>query len=279
MVKTEILKITPELAKMMIEKNITTNRKIRKSRVDELARLILENKFYLTHQGLAFSETGDLIDGQHRLNAIIQANKPVEMMITTGLKQESFSALDRGLQRSMSDILINNEKRVVEVATTLTRLTVGTQAARLPHVVLEVLNKKRETIVKVHNLYKGTKKYTTMPFLLAATVFHEINPDFVEKIHKAVCTDDFGNYTTMAIAVQAKIGRSGSLQGKKVEGQLGAFILGCFLYDETKKDGKMIKVVNPIFYRSALKLWINGYGSFTRCYNKAKYDNREQNND
>ena len=43
-----------------------------------------------THQGIAFDENGVLQDGQHRLCAIVSANKPVDMMVTSGLSPDNF---------------------------------------------------------------------------------------------------------------------------------------------------------------------------------------------
>jgi hypothetical protein len=37
----------------------------------------------VTHQGIAFDTQGVLVDGQHRLAAIIEADRPVELTVFT----------------------------------------------------------------------------------------------------------------------------------------------------------------------------------------------------
>lgn len=79
----------------------------------------------MTHQGIAFDITGRLIDGQHRLHAIILAGVPIQISVTRGCSASSFSILDRGSSRSASDIL-GWPKRITEVMTLALRITTGT---------------------------------------------------------------------------------------------------------------------------------------------------------
>jgi hypothetical protein len=59
-----------------------------------------------THQGIAFDEKGKLIDGQHRLAAIMMANKTISMPVTFDVpnNNDQFTIIDRGLPRTLSDI-------------------------------------------------------------------------------------------------------------------------------------------------------------------------------
>jgi len=96
------VEVTPEIAKVWLSAN-SENRAIRKSHVTSLARDISEDRWKFTHQGVAFSETGRLIDGQHRLTAIIKANKPAMLTVFLGISDNMFGALDRGATRSIRD--------------------------------------------------------------------------------------------------------------------------------------------------------------------------------
>jgi hypothetical protein len=44
-----------------------------------------------------------LIDGQHRLHAIIQANVPIKSYVVRSITKEAFSVLDSGIKRTMGD--------------------------------------------------------------------------------------------------------------------------------------------------------------------------------
>lgn len=104
--ETKIVKVTPALAKRWLESN-TINRPLRRSVVDGHIAAYMRGEHRLTHQGIAFADTGELLDGQHRLTAIAEmpSHFIAEIMVTTGLPASSFEALDQGLKRSHSDVL------------------------------------------------------------------------------------------------------------------------------------------------------------------------------
>ena len=77
--------ITPDKAAKWLEECNTHNRKGNEARSDRYARYIGRGQWATTHQGIAFDESGVLLDGQNRLAAIIKAGKPVEMLVVRGL--------------------------------------------------------------------------------------------------------------------------------------------------------------------------------------------------
>lgn len=46
-----------------------------------------------------------LIDGQHRLNAVIKAGKPIQSLIVRGVSSDAFDTIDTGKNRSGGDVL------------------------------------------------------------------------------------------------------------------------------------------------------------------------------
>jgi hypothetical protein len=97
-----VVTVTPDVAREWLEAN-SQNRTIRTTHVAALARDITDERWKITHQGIAFSTSGRLIDGQHRLNAIIEADKPAVLTVFIGLNDDMFGALDRGKSRSARD--------------------------------------------------------------------------------------------------------------------------------------------------------------------------------
>ena len=98
--KTEVLTITPEMALDMLCKN-SSNRKIRQNRVRYYANQMREGKWHLTGQGITFAKDGTLLDGQHRLHAIVECEIPQEMLVV--YDADKVATYDCGLKRSMSD--------------------------------------------------------------------------------------------------------------------------------------------------------------------------------
>ena len=95
--------ITPALAQAYLSTS-TGNRSLAKKNVQFYARQMREGKWTVSHQGIAFSVNGDLIDGHHRLTAIIEANVSVGMMVARGVSVESRQVIDQGKGRTAADI-------------------------------------------------------------------------------------------------------------------------------------------------------------------------------
>ena len=96
--------ITPNFAKQILEERNVTNRPLNRGRVLKYAREIIAGQWKVTHQGLAFDWDGNLFDGQHRLAAIVEAERPVEMMVAFGMDPEAMIAVDEGRPRSTKDV-------------------------------------------------------------------------------------------------------------------------------------------------------------------------------
>lgn len=112
--------VTPEQAKQWLDVDNSRNRKIRDSRVSYLSDEITTGRFHLTHMGIAFDPKGNLLDGQHRLAAIVKAGVPIEIVVARNVAPESYIAMDRGSIRSIADVL-RQDQRSTAVASTIVR--------------------------------------------------------------------------------------------------------------------------------------------------------------
>jgi hypothetical protein len=98
--------ITPKIAAAYLDHNPDEffNRKITEKRVGSIAREMSAGMWEATHQGIAFDETGSLIDGQHRLLAIIQSGVTCELLVSRGIKRKAFTVIDSGKNRTGHDL-------------------------------------------------------------------------------------------------------------------------------------------------------------------------------
>jgi len=115
--------VTPEMAAEWLKRN-KTNRVIRPLWISEIVVMIKTGKWLLTHQGIAFDEEGFLIDGQHRLMAIVETGISVPMQVTTDSGAATFEVVDTGKTRNMAD-LTRTPKLIAEVTTRLARFVCG----------------------------------------------------------------------------------------------------------------------------------------------------------
>ena len=100
----EVVSITPRLAEMMLQSN-TRNRALSATTAKKYAESMSRGEWMLSAQGISFSCNGMLIDGQHRLAAIILAERAVKCTIWFGCAADEFQVLDAGRARSPGDIL------------------------------------------------------------------------------------------------------------------------------------------------------------------------------
>lgn len=107
--KTSTVIMTPEQAAALLNLN-KTNRKLRKYWVNELTTAIKNGEWKLTHQGVAISKTGRLLDGQHRLKAIAAAGISVPIVVAENCEEETFAFIDKGVKRNIADSLSINNK-------------------------------------------------------------------------------------------------------------------------------------------------------------------------
>ncbi len=95
--------ITPELAAEWLKRNTIHNRNICWPKVDHYAELIVADRWVDTPEGIAFDVDGNLINGQHRLHAIVKANKTVTMQVAKNCPRDAFKGIDIGLPRGPAD--------------------------------------------------------------------------------------------------------------------------------------------------------------------------------
>lgn len=93
------------MAREILSQHNDNNRNISRNNVRFLTKQILEGEWKLTNQGIGIAKSGRLLDGQHRLQAIIEANQPVQMYVMRDLDEGVFNVIDQGKKRSPGDIL------------------------------------------------------------------------------------------------------------------------------------------------------------------------------
>jgi hypothetical protein len=96
--------ITPQMAKELLAGN-DHNRRIKAPVVLRYAYDIINGRWVSeTGEAIKISVSGKVLDGQHRLHAIIKANKAVSMCIAYGCSDDIFTVLDTGSMRNASDV-------------------------------------------------------------------------------------------------------------------------------------------------------------------------------
>lgn len=194
--------ITPAMAKKWLEESNTNNRNLSKALVNKLANDILTGEWkHEHHQGIAFYKDGILADGQHRLSAIVKANRGVWMLVSKDLDRATGATIDKHRPRSdadsisiggLSDWIGSQEVSVINalagVHGTSTNKLSTKQLVDIGNIV------KEETSFAVNAFTTRQAKVTTAPVMAAIA----IASDYYDKTD----IQDFVNVLTTGMTVK-----------------------------------------------------------------------------
>lgn len=102
--RTELITITPAMATKWLA-TTKRNRSLSPATVKAYAADMRAGAWKITHQGIGFDVDGALVDGQHRLSAVIEADIPVTMPVTHGLPRDAQDVIDAPRVRTVKDQL------------------------------------------------------------------------------------------------------------------------------------------------------------------------------
>lgn len=194
--------VTPLLAEQYLQSNVN-NRPIDKATIE---RYVNQIKLGLwkprTGECIKLSKTNKLLDGQHRLTAIIKAGIPVELDFITGIEDTVFDVLDTGNKRTAGDVLALSGVKYANVMASIISLSdvfqngkfiSGGATKRLTNAqILEEYNKDPEKWNDLHAI--SSKWYQDFsrilnPSPIAAfyNVFSTINKDKAKDFFDQLC--------------------------------------------------------------------------------------------
>lgn len=121
MITIEKKLITPTLAKELLEQNIS-NRTPKKPVIARYADDIINDRWKEdTGELIKVSKSGLILDGQHRLMAVVKANKSVYFHVAYNVEDSVFDVIDTGSKRSGIDVFktkgIQNETVIPSIIT------------------------------------------------------------------------------------------------------------------------------------------------------------------
>jgi hypothetical protein len=104
MMKYEEMEITPEVAAEMLKFN-TMNRPLSKVWVNQLAGRMERDEWKYNAETITFADDGTLLDGQHRLSAVVKSGVTIKALVVRGgVKKSAFDTMGGGKPRGGSDV-------------------------------------------------------------------------------------------------------------------------------------------------------------------------------
>jgi len=185
-------------------KHNTSNRPLRRSRVDDLKRMFERGEYIVTHQGIAFGADGLVQDGQHRLTALSEMpdDFSVVLSVTRGLAKAAFEVLDIGVKRTYSDAL-RISRGLAEVSRFLAAIVEGT-GAMSPQALRSYVDFVRPHYDTLLADMHGNRRAWSSASVRGAAIIcmaRGIPADYVRSILRALMTADFNAMPPVAQAV------------------------------------------------------------------------------
>lgn len=103
-VKMKLESISPGKAAEWLTHNIS-NRPLNSKRAKKYAKAISDDVWALNGETIKFNCNGELIDGQHRLHAVVISGRTIQSYVLRGLPADAFDTIDSGKSRSNGDRL------------------------------------------------------------------------------------------------------------------------------------------------------------------------------
>lgn len=111
--------ITPAKAQKWLA-TMEQNRRVKRGNIIALTRAIENDEWVANGETIKFDEDGHLIDGQHRLLAVVEADKPIQSLVVRDLPAISQETVDTGKARTLADTLkLRGETNVLNLAATI----------------------------------------------------------------------------------------------------------------------------------------------------------------
>ena len=251
-VDISIQTITPEIARKMLERN-TRNRPRTTNHVKKLAKAMKSGEWKLNGEAIKFNGT-TLVDGQHRLTAVIESGVAIQSIVVHNLDEDVFDTLDQGKKRTLADTFsVLGEKNCSNLASAIRVIDAyysGAFSTDKRHgvdnaeadVLLEKYPEARRSVAVSDN--KNVKKLTTVSmtatFHCIASRVDGVDPkqvdDFVSKVITGIgLEENSAEYRLREKLLEDKM----SVAKLPIRSVLGYWIKAWNLH----RKGKLVKVL------------------------------------
>ena len=251
------IKVTPELAKEWLKSN-HKNRNVSEKRVIAYAKEMKRGAWREdTYEFIKMTKNGRVLDGQHRLHAVIMAGVPISFHVVSDVPEDVHSVLDTGKSRTASDVFsiegIPNATNTTAIMQKYFLLSSKKSIAGASMItkksnsqLLSIYRENPEFWLMVHR--KSISWYEAFGRVLPAShigalyaYFHkECNPDLAAEFMDQFCTGQDITNNAIALLRQKLIADRISMKKMGVNVRL-ALVIKTFNYFVSGKTPKILK--------------------------------------
>jgi len=232
-----IYTVTPDMASAWLATS-RGNRRLRKAWVEELARAMRAGQFAETHQAIAFDEDSALVDGHHRLSAVVESGCTVRMLVVSGVAREAYSAIDSGIGRTVADRL-GISQNMASMMGCLHRVgELSGAGRRIGAMELARACESRKADIEAHASIQlrhrpGWSSTTSRVACMLACWMQPHRKDAIIGMMRTGATGRFSDYTRSMETMERKI-ESRQVPIEQTVGSV-AMYLACYLYPDSQR--------------------------------------------
>jgi hypothetical protein len=196
-----VVNITPKKAREILANN-TRNRRVRRAYVARLADAIRRGEWELNGEPIQIAADGTLLNGQHRLLAIVEANVPAKVVLVEGLPGETQDTIDTGSRRRLADVLaLRGEADANNLAAALNllhryrnglRMDTAGQNAPTPQQAIQLLEDEpglTDSLKVGRKVHRETKMSATVATVMYH-LFAEVDQRDADEFFRLLCESD-----------------------------------------------------------------------------------------
>lgn len=166
---TRTVLVSPGMAEGWLLKN-KSNRPLRRLTIVKYSRDMINGLWLVNSDCLAFDVEGNLINGQHRLMALILAGVSIEFQVTYDLQAQAGMTMDQGIGRTATDIAhfcgldtVNKTQTAIAKILSPQRRPSGTEQ-------YSVLIRHLDAIQEVYSWFYKTRRHINIALVMAPIV-------------------------------------------------------------------------------------------------------------
>lgn len=214
MIKFDMVEMTPGRALEWLERhNYNNPRPINRNRVKVYAEVMRKGGWKISAEPLQIAHSGRMLNGQHRLSAVVESGVTVTFAVARNVPEENASAIDRGLSRSRAHAIARN-KKVVELAVLVVNLCGNPWSPSAQFATDEEVERVCDELEGAHELLlsEGTSKATAVfastPYRLAAVIRILLgDEEYALQTYRALIVGPYSDLSPTAEALHRRITR------------------------------------------------------------------------
>ena len=235
------LTVTPEIAAELLARS-AGNRRLHQSHLAQLVDAMRRGQWRPRADPIKIDDRGRLVDGHHRLTAVIQSGATVSLVVLEGVASDAVEVLDCGRPRKLSYRLGAPQRVVAAIGAALTITYSGAATGAIDRHRALVESDLGAALQDLLDVAGSVKRYVTAaPVHLAAAlrlIDPRVDPEYVRSTWRALATGDYAELSPVAFTLVKQVA-TGSINAVNTRDALAR---GLRVYDSRRANSAVIRL-------------------------------------